>query len=75
MRFNPRMANATESHVSIWWTLDKAAAHVAMHPTTLRRAIWAGQLRHARVGGRRAIRLRPEWVDEWILATTTPVEQ
>lgn len=51
-----------------WLDLDHAAAHASVHPSTLRRAIRAGELRAVRVGGRKVYRLRPEWVDEWLEA-------
>jgi hypothetical protein len=38
------------------------------------REVEAGRLRAARLGGRRELRLLPEWVDNWLIATTTPVD-
>ncbi len=58
-----------------WRTVDQEAARTHLHPATLRRAINTGKLRHARVSGRQAIRLKPEWTDRWLLETTTPTEQ
>lgn len=57
-----------------WLTLGQAAARVLVHEATLRREIRSGRLRHARVGGRKSIRLRRSWVDEWLEASTTPIE-
>ena len=57
-----------------WLTLEQGAARARVHVATLRREIQRGRLRHARVGGRKAIRLRPEWLDAWLEASSTPVE-
>jgi excisionase family DNA binding protein len=57
-----------------WLRLDEAAKITQVSTATLRREINRGRLRHARVGGRRAIRLRPEWLDLWLEQTTTPIE-
>jgi excisionase family DNA binding protein len=51
----------------VWLTLQEAASRVQTHESTLRRAIRAGRLRHTRVGGRKLIRLKPEWIDEWLM--------
>jgi excisionase family DNA binding protein len=32
------------------------------------RAVQAGRLRAVRVGGRRELRLQPDWVDAWLLS-------
>jgi excisionase family DNA binding protein len=56
-----------------WLTLEQGAARVRLHVATLRREIQSGRLRHARVGGRKAIRLRPEWLDAWPEADSTPI--
>ena len=59
---------------TVWLTIQQAARRVSVSDRTLRREIASGRLRVARVGGRRCIRLRPEWVDQWLLTSTTPVE-
>ena len=52
--------------VSPWLTVVDAAHYAKMKPDTIYSAIERGELRHVRVGGRRAIRLRGAWVDEWL---------
>ena len=59
---------------SPWLTIGDAAAYVQTSPRTLYRECRAGRLRHARIGGRREVRVRREWLDEWLLATSEPVE-
>jgi excisionase family DNA binding protein len=57
-----------------WITLEEGARIARVSTATLRREIRRGRLRHARVGGRKAIRLRPEWLDSWLDDTGTPIE-
>ncbi|HXG89542.1 MAG TPA: helix-turn-helix domain-containing protein [Vicinamibacterales bacterium] len=57
-----------------WLTATDAATYLSVHTATLRRAIKAGALRAARVSGRTAIRIRRSWLDEYMEATSTPVE-
>jgi excisionase family DNA binding protein len=59
--------------MSVWWTLNQAAEHAQVNPATLYREIKAGRIQATRVGGRRSIRLRPEWVDRWLDAAARPV--
>ena len=56
-----------------WWTVYEAAEHIRAHHATIRRAIWRGELRHARIGAK-AIRVRRSWVDEWLCKCGEPVE-
>jgi excisionase family DNA binding protein len=60
---------------STWLTLAQAADRAQVAAATIRREIKGGRIRAARVGGRRSIRLRPEWVDAWLDAVAQPVEQ
>jgi excisionase family DNA binding protein len=57
-----------------WLTLREGAEHVKANEATLRREIRRGRLRHARIGGRKCIRVRRSWLDEWLEQTSTPAE-
>ena len=58
-----------------WLTVDEAAARLKVSEKTLYRAVSAGQLRAARISGRRSLRFLAEWVDAYAVATATPVEE
>jgi excisionase family DNA binding protein len=58
-----------------WLTVAQVSAYVQTHGATVRRACRDGRLRHARVGTRHGIRVRRSWVDAWLEASTTPIEQ
>jgi excisionase family DNA binding protein len=57
---------------SPWLTVAEAADRAKVGRKMIYREIRAGRLRAAVVGGRRDYRLLPEWVDQWLLASTTP---
>jgi excisionase family DNA binding protein len=57
-----------------WLTLREGAKHVRANEVTLRREIQRNRLRHARIGGRKSIRLRRSWLDAWLEKSTTPTE-
>lgn len=50
----------------IWLTVQDAATYAAVSPDTIYTACERGDLRHVKVGGRKAIRLRAEWIDGWL---------
>ena len=68
------MANETALTVSPWLTVTEAAERARCGVKLIYREVRAGRLRAAHLGGRRDLRLTAEWVDEWLLHTTTPVE-
>ena len=49
-----------------WWDIRTAARHADLSIWHLYRAAAAGELHHVRVGGRRTIRTKREWVDQWL---------
>lgn len=53
-----------------WLTLAEASAYAKLSTACLRRAIKRGELKAVRVSGRRALRLRPAWIDEWYAGFT-----
>lgn len=56
-----------------WRTVDQAAARALVGPRTIYNEISAGRLMAAKIGGRRELRLKDEWVDAWLEAQATPV--
>jgi len=59
---------------SPWRTAEEAAARARGGVKLIYREVKAGRLRAARVGGRRDLRFRDEWIDEWLEASSTPIE-
>jgi excisionase family DNA binding protein len=58
---------------SPWLTVREAAERARCGARSIYCAVQAGTLRAARLGGRKELRFLPEWVDDWLLATSTPV--
>jgi excisionase family DNA binding protein len=52
--------------LSPWLTVAEAAQRARCGVKTVYREVQVGRLRAARIGGRRELRLRPEWVDAWL---------
>jgi excisionase family DNA binding protein len=49
-----------------WLTVQDAATYAAVSSDTIYTACERAELRHVKVGGRKAIRFRSEWIDEWL---------
>jgi excisionase family DNA binding protein len=49
-----------------WLTVAEAAEYAGVSRDTIYTACERREIRHARLGGRRAIRLRTEWIDVWL---------
>jgi excisionase family DNA binding protein len=56
-----------------WLTVKEAARHAKCGTRSIYNAVQAGRLRAAKLGGRRELRFLAQWLDDWLLATTTPV--
>ena len=52
-----------------WLRPREAAWHAKVGPKIIYRAVRSGALRAARVGGRKELRIRREWVDRWLERT------
>jgi excisionase family DNA binding protein len=52
--------------VSPWFSVQSAASYAAVSTDTIYKACELGELKHARIGGRRSIRIRAEWIDQWL---------
>lgn len=57
---------------SPWLTLADAADYTKRGRRFLAHQVDAGRLRAARIGGRKEILTRREWLDEWITEQATP---
>ncbi|MFN2444083.1 MAG: excisionase family DNA-binding protein [Vicinamibacterales bacterium] len=60
---------------SPWLRIDEAAAYARCGVKLLYREITASRLRACRVGGRRQLLTKAEWVDAWLEASATPIEE
>ena len=49
-----------------WFTVTEGAEYAGVSRDTIYTACERGDLRHARIGDRRSIRLRHEWIDAWL---------
>jgi len=49
-----------------WLTVAEAAEYAGVSRDTIYTACERRELRHARVAGRRAIRLKRDWIDAWL---------
>ena len=49
-----------------WMTVVEGAEYAGVSRDTIDTACERKEIRHARVGGRRAIRLKAEWIDAWL---------
>ena len=50
-----------------WLKIQEAADRARCGPKTIYRAVRSGQLRAARIGGRRELRFLESWVDDWLI--------
>ena len=49
-----------------WITVDEAASRARCGVKLIYREVRADRLKAVHVGGRRELRLRPEWIDAWL---------
>jgi len=49
-----------------WLTVTQAAEYAGVSRDTIYTACERREMNHARLGGRRAIRVKPEWIDAWL---------
>jgi len=65
----PPMSSNSNTHPvtgSPWLTVTEAAQRARCSAATLRREVRAKRLRSVKVGGRKSLRFRAEWIDEWL---------
>jgi excisionase family DNA binding protein len=65
-----RLLGDTGEAATPWIGVNEAARRARCGVKLLYREIRAGRLQAARVGGRRELRLRAEWIDAWLSAQT-----
>ena len=49
-----------------WLRVAEPAEYTGLSRDTIYTACERGELRHAHVGGRRKILVRPQWIDAWL---------
>jgi len=64
--FGSPSGERAEAIMKPWLNVTEGAEYAGVSRDTIYTACERGELRHARISGRRAIRLKPAWIDEWI---------
>ena len=59
---------------SPWLTVKQSGQYTQSSRRLIYNEIKAGRLRAARIGGRRELRLRREWLDQWLESSAAVVE-
>jgi hypothetical protein len=67
------MSTDSMSPATPWLNVREAAARAKCGERSIYLAVAARKLRAARLAGHRELRFLPEFIDAWLLATTTPV--
>ena len=49
-----------------WLTVAESAEYAGVSRDTIYTACERRELDHARIGGRRSIRIKPQWIDAWL---------
>jgi excisionase family DNA binding protein len=49
-----------------WLTVAESAEYAGVSRDTIYTACERGEMRHARIGGRRSIRVKAQWIDAWL---------
>ncbi len=58
-----------------WFTVSEGAEYAGVSRDTIYTACERRELQHARIGGRRSIRLKPQWIDAWLERHTRGVTE
>ena len=51
--------------MKLWLNVGDAAEYAGVCRDTIHTACERREIRHVRIGGRRSIRLKREWIDDW----------
>jgi excisionase family DNA binding protein len=70
----PNAPPGSQSSISPWLTAEEAAAYTKTSKKTLYSEVRRNRLRAARIGGRRELRFRREFLDAWLQASVEPIE-
>ena len=52
--------------MKLWLNVAEGAEYAGVCRDLIYDACAARRIHHIRVGGRRAVRLKPKWIDEWL---------
>jgi excisionase family DNA binding protein len=58
-----------------WLNVGEGAEYAGLSRDTIDTACERKELRHVHVGGRRSIRLKPEWIDDWLERHASGVQE